>query len=251
MTHCFTSTLFHRGRMLIALLLVQCFVFSISAYAAELIPHKATYTTQIDKGIKIKGTAVRELKQLKDGNWLYRFDVESFAADISESVTFKWQEQKVVPLKYRYSLNGMFIKDRYQKINFNWTKNEAKGEHDGKKWELELKPNSLDRLGYQLQLLMDARFQSHTPIEYQIVHRKKHRQNLFAVQGEELLETRFGKVSTVKVIKQRSKNKTRKTHLWFSKEHPFLLLKMIQIEEDGEQYEINLSSAESNGKKLF
>lgn len=237
------------------------FVYSISHAAdllppkTDLVPHKATYTTQIEKGIKLKGTAVRQLKQLKDGRWQYKFDVDSFAAEIKESVIFNWTDNRVKPLDYRYELSGMFIKDRTQKVHFDWTKQQALGEHNGKKWQLALQNNALDRLGYQLQLLMDVQrpeqLKQKAPVEYQIIHKKKYRPSIFVVEGIEKLSTQHGELETVKVIKQRDKSKTRQTYLWFSKDYPELLVKMIQVEEDGERYEIEIGAAEIDGEKVF
>lgn len=228
---------------------------AIPAHSVDLIPHKAIYKSDIKKGVKIKGTATRELKQLKDNQWLYRFEVESFVADIAESVVFSWEDQRIRPMKYDYLLSGFFIKDRYQKVQFDWESGQAAGKHDGKNWELKLLDNSIDRLGYQLQLLVDVEKQSlqHSPalMNYEIVHRGLNRPSTFEIVGTEQLKTKRGTWETTKVVKKRDKGGKRKTDLWFSKKYPFLLLKMVQIEKDGERYELNLNSAESLGKKIY
>jgi hypothetical protein len=54
-------------------------------------------------------------------------------------------------------------------------------------------------------------------------------------------------LNSILVTKVRTEGKKRKTLLWFAKNHPFLLLKMHQIEKDGDEYEINIKSAEING----
>lgn len=234
--------------------------FSVSAFAApspsfELKPHKASYKSNIQKGIKLKGKATRELKQLSESQWLYRFDVESFAADITESVRLEWDGTAVRPLDYDYLLSGLFIKDKYQKIKFDWSNNTATGKHNGKNWKVDLLDNSLDRLGYQLQLLVDVERQRSTQetklMSYEILHRGKHRPSQFEIVGQETLSTRKGEWQTIKVIKKRAADKKRETTLWFSAEHPFLLMKMIQIEKDGERYELNLDNAEIDGNKIY
>ena len=55
----------------------------------ELAPYEVTYTAAMDKGITLNGTAKRTLTK-KDGNvWLYRTNVDSFIANIDESLILK------------------------------------------------------------------------------------------------------------------------------------------------------------------
>jgi len=213
------------------------------APALELIPHTASYTAKFKKGVSLNGTAVRELVKLDNGRWRYRFDVESMVADIDESVVFEWQNNQVKPLQYRYELSGFFIRDRHQDVAFDWPALKARGSHKDKTWELPIPPNALDRLGYQLQLLVDVQLEK--PImHYQVVHKNKIRPGTFRILREEPIDTVLGTVDSVLVEKVRAPEKQRETLLWFSKKYPFLLLKMNQVEEDGEEYEINLKSSD-------
>lgn len=220
-----------------------------TAHALELIPHRAGYNANIEKGISLKGDAIRELKKLDDGRWHYRFDVKSFVADIDESVVFSWQNDQVIPARYEYELNGMMIKDRLQKVDFDWTNKQAIGKERNRDWRIAIPELALDRLGYQLQLLADVQNRK-TEMHYQIVHKGKVRPSTFQVMREEKIDTVFGQVTSIVLEKVREESSKRITHLWFSKEHPFLLLKMKQIEEDGEEYEIIVKWAELNGKRL-
>lgn len=217
--------------------------------ALELIPHKAGYNANIEKGISLKGDAIRELTKLDDGRWHYRFDVKSLVADIDESVIFSWQNDHVIPARYDYELNGMMIKDRLQKVDFDWTSQQAIGKERNSNWRIAIPELALDRLGYQLQLLADVQNRK-TEMHYQIVHKGKVRPSTFQVMREENIDTVFGKVTSIVLEKVREESSKRITHLWFSKAHPFLLLKMKQIEEDGEEYEIIVKWAEFNGKRL-
>lgn len=232
--------------ILIALLWLLC---TTTTQALELIPHRAGYNANIEKGISLKGDAIRELKKLEDGRWHYRFDVKSFVADIDESVVFSWQNDHAIPARYDYELKGMMIKDRLQKVDFDWTNQQAIGKERNSDWRIAIPELALDRLGYQLQLLADVQNRK-TVMHYQIVHKGKVRPSTFQVMREENIDTVFGKVTSIMLEKVREESSKRITHLWFSKEHPFLLLKMKQIEEDGEEYEIIVKWAEFNGKRL-
>jgi len=220
-----------------------------TAHALELVPHRAGYNTNIEKGISLKGDAIRELKKLEDGRWIYRFDIKSFVADIDESVIFSWQNNQVIPARYDYQLSGMMIKDRLQKVDFDWLNKQAIGKERSSDWRIAIPEQTLDRLGYQLQLLADVQNHKKT-MHYQIVHKGKVRPTTFQVMREEIIDTVFGNVTSIVLEKVRDQTSKRVTHLWFSKEHPFLLLKMKHIEEDGEEYEIIVKWAELNGSRL-
>jgi len=229
-------------------ILILALLTSVNASSADLIPHTASYTAKIQKGTSIKGTAVRELMKLDNGQWRYRFDVDSFIADIRESVRFEWQYNQVIPHQYRYQLSGFFIRDREYKVEFDWKKRIARSKVKKQRWEIKKIPsNTVDRLGYQLQLSMDV-YSGKRDMLYQIVHKGRLKENRFKVIGEERINTALGELDSIVVKKIRSESSKRQTSLWFSKKYQFLLLKMTQREADGEQYEINIKSAKIDGE---
>ncbi|MFV1872256.1 MAG: DUF3108 domain-containing protein [Oleiphilus sp.] len=223
--------------------------FSSVVSSIELQQHEATYTAKIKKGVSIDGSATRSLKKLDDSRWLYRFDVESFIADIKEKSVLSFENGRVVPEEYNYKLSAFLMSDRKRNIKFNWQNKIA--ENPLKKgWRLNGIPeNTYDRLSYQLQLLLDVN-QGKETIKYQIAHKGKLRESQFVILGEEVLETKFGKLNSIVAKKQRDEDAKRETYLWFSSDYPLLLLRMTQKEKDGEEYEIILSSAEINGEKI-
>ncbi len=215
-------------------------LISADLFAQGLTPHAASYTARIKKGISMNGTAIRELKPLGEGKWIYRFDVDSTIADIKESVVFDWQSGHVIPTQYNYELSGFFVRDRHQDVQFDWQRRNALGKHDGKQWQVTLPDKALDRLGYQLQLLMDVA-QGKQTMDYQVVHKGNLRDNEFRVIGEERIDSVLGEIDSILVEKVRAPDKKRETLLWFAKDDHSLLLKMLQKEEDGEEYEIILN----------
>lgn len=232
------------------MLLLLSSLLSLSAFSMELIPHKAHYTANITKGVSMKGEAVRELKQLANGQWLYRFDVESFAADIEESTTFSWQDNHITPNSYKYELSPFLASKRKRKVSFNWQEKTAKSSYKDKEWTLkEIPLNSQDRLSYQLQMLVDVATGKQDMI-YPIAHKGKIKDSQFRTLREEPLHTTLGTLNSILLEKVRAGSNKRKTLLWFSKDHAFLLLKMHQIEKDGDEYEINIKSAEINGTAI-
>ena len=195
----------------------------------------------------MKGEAVRELKQLKNGQWSYRFDVESMAADITESTIFTSKDGHIQPLRYKYKLSPFFAKNRKRDVLFNWDQKTLQSSYKSKKWTLKAIPsNTHDRLSYQLQMLLDIHAGKQNMV-YPIAHKDKIKDSRFRKLREEPLKTALGTLPSVLVEKVRSASKKRKTLLWFAKDHAFLLLKMTQVEKDGDEYEINIKDAEING----
>lgn len=222
---------------------------SSTASGLELQQHEATYTAKIKKGVSIDGSATRSLKKLDDSRWLYRFDVESFIADIKEKSVLSYKDGRIIPEEYNYTLSAFLMPDRKRNVKFDWQNNIA--ENPLKKgWRLsDIPENTYDRLSYQLQLLLDVN-QSKETIYYQIAHKGKLRESQFVILGKEVLETKFGKLNSIVAKKQRDADAKRETYLWFSSDYPLLLLRMTQKEKDGEEYEIILSRAEIDGKKI-
>lgn len=207
----------------------------------ELRPFTAIYSAKIKKGISLDGKAVRKLIRLDDRRWEYRFEVESLPADFNETSVFVWEDKQVKPKSYHYHLSGMLIRDRERFIDFNWNSRAAKG-HQGKSgWKIDIPDRAQDRLSYQLQLVTDIAV-NRSPLHYKVVHKGRIEESDFRILKTETIQTRLGKMESRLVEKVRAPDRPRKTLLWFSSEHPLLLLKMYQLEKNGEEYEIQLQS---------
>lgn len=234
------------------LCLISYLLFGISftSQATELVPHKASYSAKIQKGMSIKGKAVRELKKSQNGQWLYSFDVKSFVADIDESTLLSWHDNQVVPHLYNYKLSAFLTSDRLKKVNFDWSKMIAINPLKKKGWIInDIPSGTLDRLSFQLQLGMDLQ-SGKQEMFYQVADKGKLRENHFRVTGEVEINTAFGTIQSITVEKVRDKSKKRKTTMWFSKQYPLVLLKMLQVEKDGKRYEINITQASIDGKNI-
>tara|TARA_R110001592_G_scaffold135779_1_gene352241 strand:+ start:6240 stop:7013 length:774 start_codon:yes stop_codon:yes gene_type:complete len=226
------------------------FCLSFSVLAVELKEHEASYIAKIKKGVSLKGKAIRSLKKIDGNKWLYRFEVESFVADIKESTVLTEQNQLIKPLQYDYKLSAFLISDKKRQVKFDWEKQTAIDPLKKNGWKLTSIPNNTyDQLSYQLQLLLDVS-NNKTDMTYQLAHKAKLRESQFVVLGEEVIDTQFGKLNSISAKKQRDDDAKRETYLWFSTDYPLLLLKMTQKEKDGEEYEIELSSAVIDGVNI-
>jgi hypothetical protein len=205
----------------------------------DLTPMRASYNASMDKGITLNGSAERLLEKQEDGSWLYRTRVDSFIADIDETLTLRWENGQVIPLRYRYELSGLFIKDRKQAIDFDWEAGKATGHYRGDRFSVDLKPGTLDPMGFQLQLLQDIRAGKRR-MEYQVLDRGDYDLDVFAVIGEETMDTDNGEMLTVKAEKVREEDSKRETLMWFAPQKNHMLVRLVQVEPDGSRYQIML-----------
>lgn len=208
----------------------------------SLTPYKAHYTAAMSKGLSLNGEGVRVLSNQGNNVWLYRTDVDSFIADIDESLVFRWEGGRVVPLRYRYRLSGFLIKDREQSIDFDWQAGLASGSYRGKTFEVELRENTLDPLGYQLQLHQDLKA-GKRDVTYQVLDKGDYDDDRFAVIDEDSLSQDGQARNTLKAEKVRGKDSKRQTLMWFDPTRDYLLVRLLQVEPDGSEYELKLKDA--------
>lgn len=209
---------------------------------AELIPFEASYTAAMEKGLTLNGTAKRTLTDQGSGIWLYRTDVDSFVASIDESLIFRWQDGRVMPMRYRYSLSGFLVSDRKQSIDFDWKQGVATGRYKGEPFEVALEEGVLDPLGYQLQLHQDIR-NGGRDMTYRVLDKARIDDERFAVINGETVRAAGQQTHTLKAEKVRQ-NSERQTLIWFSPEQNYLMVRLRQVEPDGSTYELRLKDAE-------
>ncbi|MCH8499578.1 MAG: DUF3108 domain-containing protein [Marinobacter sp.] len=207
-----------------------------------LTPMSATYKASLERGLGLSGTATRSLRQQDDGLWQLRFNVRSMVANIEESVIFRWENNQVIPLRYRYRLSGWAIRNRTNTIDFNWARGEAYGDFRGRKVTVPLQEGALDPLGFQQQLLMDLKAGKEDMV-YQVVDRRGYDENRFAVLGEEMITNSLGTNRAIKLEKVRNDSK-RETLMWFAPDLDYTLIRLLQVEPDGTRYEIDLDDAD-------
>ncbi|GGC79640.1 DUF3108 domain-containing protein [Marinobacter halophilus] len=207
-----------------------------------LTPYEASYSASMSKGVNLSGSGTRSLTDQGNNVWLYRTEVESFIADIDESLVFLWEDGHVVPLRYRYRMAGFLIRNREQSIDFDWQAGIAKGKYRDKAFELELREGALDPLGYQLQLHQDLKA-GKRDVSYQVIDKARYDEDRFAVIDEESISANGQTTKTLKAEKVRAEDSKRQTLMWFDPNQNHLLVRLLQIEPDGSEYELRLKDA--------
>lgn len=211
--------------------------------APALIPGSATYKASMDKGLSINGSATQTLEQRPDGSWRSEFNVDSFIADIRESVDFRWEDGQIIPEQYRYRLDGLLVRDRSRALNFNWDADTLSGSYEGESFTIPMEARALDPLGFQLQLRQDLKA-GKREMSYTVADGDGFDTDRFAVIGEETRSTFSGDLETLKVEKVRDDDSKRETLMWFAPELDYLLVRLVQVEPDGSRYEVRLDDAD-------
>jgi hypothetical protein len=219
--------------------------FTATANAALPQPFEATYNAQFDS---MKVAAKRRLSYRDDGQMELHFSAKSFLAKVEEFSQFTWQDSgQLQPQRYEYH-RTVLGKVRHAVLSFNWDTLTVRNNVQKKPWTMAIKPATLDKLSYQMQLRHDLINQLPTQ-GYAIADGGKLKHYDFEVIGTETLKIPLGTFKAVKVKRIR-KDSNRETYLWFAEDWDYLLLRLQQREKDGKHYEINLSKASINEQQV-
>lgn len=211
--------------------------------------YKADY-----KGLPVRAEGIRALSQRADGSYLLSSEATSFLASVKEQSTFRLGERnQLVPLEYRYQRKGIG-KNRAAILNFDWETHRVLNNVQSVPWSMDLPEGALDKLLYQLQIRVDMNNAQATGapwpvLEYEVADGGRLKTYRFDVVGEEVIDTPVGKLNTVKVIRVRE-DSDRETSIWLAPDFGFLLVRLVQTENDKDGLELLLESAEFDGETV-
>lgn len=187
--------------------------------------------------------AVRELTRTDQG---YRVQTvaSNFFGKITETETFtSTADGRLQPLSYSYNRSVFGVK-RKESLNVDRARGVAIFQRKDKSGEIPLNGGSyLGPVSYQEQIRQDL-LQNRDQLSYPVIIRGSIQQYDFEVVGEEMLKTPEGNFNTVRLSRIRDDDSTRETYLWLAPALNYRLVKLLQKEEDGETYELNLVSAQ-------
>ncbi|MBL1319952.1 MAG: DUF3108 domain-containing protein [Methylophaga sp.] len=199
--------------------------------------------------VRLNGLSAGELKRAlttnDDGTRTFKSQSQAkgifafFKPDLIEETSI-WMKKgnNIYPQSYLYQRTGG-KKDKYLSLDFD--RNNQRINIDNKKqtWSLEAKPNSLDKLSYQLALMLDLE-QQKKEFSYQIVDKGKFKTYDIIILGTEIISTPLGKIETIKLKRKRSSEKRRQTTLWCAPALNYLPVKIEHIEKDGTNFTAEL-----------
>lgn len=240
-----SSLLFRRpGRWLAAAVLA---LGSSLASAQALVPFSASYAADMKK-VPVNGEAIHSLQANPDGTWTLSFQAGMFVARLTEESLLRLDNEQLVPLSYRYERKGLG-RGRLTTQNFDWDAGVVTGEHKKEAFSLPTEPGLLDRTTYQLALQRDL-MAGKTEMRYRVADEDEIEEYRFRVTGEKRVTTRAGQFDAVEVERVREPGAKRETTLWFAKDWQYLLVRLSQIETDGQHYQIMLKEATLDGEPV-
>jgi hypothetical protein len=192
--------------------------------------------------------AQRSLRYQEDGSAVLTFEADSAIAGLEETSTFRFLDNTIQPLQYRYLRTGLFKEPDRNQL-FSWQQKNIINGDDQTIFEGHWHDQVQDNLSYNLQASIDLK-QGKTQFTYPVFDRKKIKEFKFQMVGFETLNTQVGNIRTVKVEQIEKKKDKKKTYIWFAKDYEFLLVRLQQKQKDGQMYQIDLTAANINGKTL-
>ncbi|WP_235906806.1 DUF3108 domain-containing protein [Pseudomonas saliphila] len=233
-----------RASWLTALTLV---IGSSIANAQEIAPFTASYAADM-RNVPLNGEANHSLTANENGTWTLAFDAGMFVARLSEQSTFLLQEDGILPIEYEYKRRGLG-RSRTTTQHFDWESGVVTGDHKKERFTLPTEPGLLDKTTYQLALQRDL-MAGKTDLRYRVVDGDDIEEYQFRVVGEERVTTRVGQFDAVEVERVREPDADRETTIWFAKDWQYLLVRLNQIETDGQHYQIVLKEATLDGEPV-
>ncbi|OMH25879.1 DUF3108 domain-containing protein [Motiliproteus sp. MSK22-1] len=238
------------GKSLIISLIALPLAFSSSILSATtrgvdtLPPFHANYSAKL--GLSIGGEASRQLSRLADGQWLFAQDATALFATVHETSRFESDDSQVIPKDYEY-LRKVLGKKRHALLLFDWDKHLVTNNVQDRPWKLAIKPGTLDKLNYQLQLRLDL-LNGKTKLEYLVADGGLIKNYRFEAIGQEQIDTPLGKLNTIKVQRIRGPDDKRKTLLWFALDLDLLLVKLSQLDKKGKEFSLVIKELNNKQK---
>jgi hypothetical protein len=210
---------------------------SYSTLGHAIEAYQASYEANIKTKVGFSGTLKRSLSKNAAGQWEFKDKISSLLASIDESSQLNISNNKVQPTNYNY-LRKVLGKKKKRHIEFDWKNNTAVN-RDQKSFAL--KPNTQNRLSYQLQLQLDLQQGKRGKFSYPVAKGDSIHTMKFVEVGTELVKTPMGQIKSIKLKLDRGKNAKRETYIWFSLKHNFVITQLRQTESDGKSYSIVLN----------
>lgn len=231
-----------------ALLLALSLLAVPAVQAAELHPFNASYTADW-KQLPMSGSAERSLVKNDNGNWTLNFKASMMIASLTESSTFAFKNDSLIPQSYSFERGGLG-KSKNVSLDFDWATNMVTGTDNKDAVKVPLLSGMLDKSTYQLALQRDV-VAGKKSMSYQVVDGNDVDTYDFRVIGSEVVDTKAGKVDAIKVERVRDPTQNKRiTEMWFAKNWEGLLVKLRQVEKDGKEYNIMLQDGTVNGQAV-
>lgn len=213
-----------------------------SSNAQPLKPFIASYSSTWDVGLKIGGEATRQLQQTDDGKWQFSLSAKAMVAKLNEHSLLEFEQGQLLPVQYRYQ-RKILNKKTNLSIDFDWQQGHATT-HTSNSWKMPIEAPLQDKLSVQLQLQRDLAKAKQVNIgdqlSYEVAAGGQIEAFNYRIVGKEKLDTPLGTMETTKVERLRSESSNRLTYIWFAPKLQYHVVRILQQEPDGKQYQLDL-----------
>lgn len=220
-----------------SLLIAALLIASPILQALELTPYTASYHFNLDN--KLSGTATRILENTGNNNWRYTFTATTAIASATETSNFRFDGKKVSPVSYKRKHKVLFI-SKNTEVSFDWKNKKATTRRDDKQGFYALKNGAVDPLNFEVQMRRDIIDAGNVAKAYLIADPKRMNEQKFVIDGDEVIDTPYGKISTIRV-KRIHEDPERHTTFWLARDLDYIPAKVIQ-DDDGAIYTLQLNS---------
>lgn len=228
--------------LVIALALLLAPALLQVAGAEELKPFEASYAW-VWHGMTVAVSTLK-LEQHQD-TWVYssKSDPKGLGRMFSErpiqTSTLKVTENGVRPLSYKAD-DGTSATKRDAEVQFDWDHNRATGIYEDTKVDMPLQPGIQDDLSVQIALMVEL-LAGRTPDKFQMIDKNTAREYRYSRDGEESLDTPFGKVDTI-VYKSQKAYSPRVTRFWCAPSRGYIPMKVEQTKGNDVQWTLQVQS---------
>ena len=148
---------------------------------------------------------------------------------ISEKSVWNFHDNTPKPDRYHYRRTGG-KKNRATVVEFDREQRKITNTGNGDSWEMPAEPVLMDKLLYQIALMLDLEA-GNSRAAYTIADGRKIRQYRFEKLGREIITTPLGEFDTVKMIRYKDNGK-RSVILWCAEALRFLPVKVENTGKD-------------------
>jgi|GEM_PF-1070938 len=221
---------------------------AVEAGSIVVRPFTATY-----EGAVSLGTLACKMTLTRDADGSYTYKSESHAIGLAamffkdvivETSRFEMVDGRPRPLEYDYVRNGG-KHDKTETIQFDWSKNLAHSDDNGRKHVNTLSPGVSDRFLIQLILSLDNEA-GNLQQEYQVLNHGTLTSFTPKKLPDVAVRTPAGKYET-QVLERQDKGETRVMDFWQSPELHYLPVQIQQREPNEDTYTLNLTTVSFDG----
>lgn len=200
------------------------------------------------------GSGLRKLKRTENGEWSFRYQTKMsflFLSDerqeqsqfVISQPTVQQPEPTITSQRFRFERSGTG-EDINTVVNFRDDGHVQRTREGEQPVDLTVEHPHFDQLNYQLQLQWDLlRGVPMTAdyLSYAVIDRKaRTKQYRFRYLDTETLTLPYGDVQAIKLTRV-TDNPNRQTFIWMAPDLDFSLVRLMQIEDDKENYDVKLA----------